>query len=83
MNAMISTCEECEKEYTCCPHKVCGETRRGVTVTHSECDEDGCGECMEGCDGSQSEDYCDDCDHERALDAAADRRYRRAESGYP
>ena len=33
----------------------------------------------EECDG----DYCEDCEYEVACEAAADRRYRRAESGYP
>jgi len=28
-------------------------------------------------------EYCEDCEYEQAVEAAADRRYRRAESGYP
>ena len=28
-------------------------------------------------------EYCEDCEYDIACDAAADRRYRRAESGYP
>ena len=34
-------------------------------------------------DAYASDEYCEDCAYENALDAAADRRYRRAESGYP
>lgn len=28
-------------------------------------------------------ELCEDCEYEAAIEAAADRRYRRAESGYP
>lgn len=43
-------------------------------------------ECCEEefeCDVENEDEYCEDCDYEIALDRAADRRYRRAESGYP
>lgn len=29
------------------------------------------------------DEYCEECDYQVALDRAADRRYRRAEAGYP
>ena len=51
---------------------------REVELFECEC----CGDRYE-VDDSFDGDYCAACAYERGLDAAADRRYRRAESGYP
>jgi len=49
-----------------------------VEMYECEC----CGDRFES-DEDFDDDYCEACAYERVIEAAADRRYRRAESGYP
>jgi hypothetical protein len=79
---MTEKCCACEKEYVVCIHAVCGTDRGPYIVTHSKCDEYGCGECMEGCSGTPNEEYCEECANEVAKDARYDWATRRAEDGY-
>lgn len=79
---MTETCCVCEKEYVVCTHSACGENRSGFILTHKDCDEWGCGDCMDGCSGSQNEEYCDECANDVASDARYDWATRRAEDGY-
>ena len=72
---MTEKCEVCEKDFIVCTHAVCGDDRGSHIVTHNTCHEWGCGECMEGCSGSQNEEYCEEC----ANDVASDARYDRSE----
>ena len=79
---MTETCCVCEKEYIVCNHRRCGEDTGNCLITHSECDENGCGECMNGCDHSPSDEYCMPCAIDICNDAAANRATRRAEDGW-
>jgi len=80
---MTETCCVCEKEYIVCTHNRCGNDEgRGFAFTHKDCDEWGCGECMNGCDHSPWDEYCMPCAIQVSNDAAADRYTRRAEDGF-
>ena len=78
----MAVCEVCETQFEVCGHRRCGDDSGAYIVTHSECDEMGCGECMNGCSDSSWEDYCIPCAIDICNDAAADRYTRRAENGF-
>jgi len=79
---MTEKCEGCEKDFVVCTHSVCGENRSGFILTHKDCDEWGCGDCMDGCSGSQNEEYCDECLNANESDARSDWYTYRMEMGF-
>jgi len=79
---MTENCVGCEKDFTVCTHNVCGDDKGGCTITHRDCDEFGCGECMSKCAGSPSEEYCEECLQGEASYSEADWYTRRMENGW-
>lgn len=79
---MTENCVGCEKDFIVCTHNVCGDDKGGFIVTHRDCDEYGCGECMSKCAGSPSEEYCEECLNANARDARADWYTYRMEMGF-
>lgn len=80
---MNAECVGCEKEYIVCTHNVCGDDKgRGFAFTHNDCNEWGCGICMDGCDESPSDEYCNECIVENARNARADWYTYRMEMGF-